>query len=57
MTRPQLSRVWRAEVVRVYASSVNPELCAYRVRLLVPEYDGLEEMVYPWQVVLVELMR
>ena len=45
-TRP--SRVWRAEVVRIYESPANPELCAYRVRLLVSEYDGLEEMVYPW---------
>ena len=47
--------VWRAEVVRVYASSVNPELCAWRVKLLVPEYAGLEEMCYPYQVVMVEV--
>ncbi len=47
--------VWRASVVRVYASSVNPELCAYRVRLLVEGYESLEEMCYPYQVVLVEM--
>lgn len=42
-------------MVRVYASSVNPELCAYRVPLLVKGYDGLQEMCYPYQVVLVEM--
>jgi hypothetical protein len=42
-------------LVRVYASSVNPELCAWRVSLLVEGYEGLQEMCYPYQVVLVEV--